>query len=530
MDLLIASATPTDATLAQLGRLASAVTYDFAFARPTLAALSDSLGFAPDQLGVILALLLAFPLAIVHGALPGGPNVRHAFSAGAGVAVAQFVYGTGWLHSLGTSLAVYALICARPRAAAAPTFALCMAYLSAAHLWRMRTDYMGYTLDFTGPQMLLTIKLTSLAFNVQDGALEKECAAKDGENNNNSKVLQRRAAVSLPAPPSLLQFLGYVYNFGTFMAGPAFEMREYLNGTERSHFIEVGGSGGKGKGKLPSSRLVPTLRKLLAGVAYLGLFAALGGTYDITQIVSAERLAEPWPQRFAWSWLAIHVTRWRYYGAWYLAEASCVLMGFGYVPRAAAPPAGGGLLGAWDPRWDGVSNVMATKVDFGASPKEILDNWNKATQSWLAHYVYARTGSSLAATYTVSAVWHGFYPGYYFTFLSMPLLTKVNRLCFRRVSPRFASGDGSGSSSHPVWWWACCVAATSVMLNYLIFPFLVLDRAGSLAVWGSYGYAGHALLALLVPVLSALPAPRAVGKQEEEEKKKKKKKKKKKGE
>jgi len=190
-------------------------------------------------------------------------------------------------------------------------------------------------------------------------------------------------------------------------------------------------------------------------------------------------------------------------------------MGFGYVPRAAASPAGG-LLDAWDPRWDGVSNVMATKVDFGASPKEILDNWNKATQSWLAHYVYARTGSSLAATYTVSAVWHGFYPGYYFTFLSMPLLTKVNRLCFRRVSPRFASGDGS----HPVWWWACCVAATSVMLNYLIFPFLVLDRAGSLAVWGSYGYAGHALLALLVPVLSALPAPRVAGKQEEEKKKK----------
>lgn len=34
---------------------------------------------------------------------------------------------------------------------------------------RQLTDYRGYKLDHTGPQMILTMKLTSWAFSVYDG-------------------------------------------------------------------------------------------------------------------------------------------------------------------------------------------------------------------------------------------------------------------------------------------------------------------------------------------------------------------------
>jgi lysophospholipid acyltransferase len=34
---------------------------------------------------------------------------------------------------------------------------------------RQLTDYRGYKLDHTGPQMILTMKLTSWAFSVHDG-------------------------------------------------------------------------------------------------------------------------------------------------------------------------------------------------------------------------------------------------------------------------------------------------------------------------------------------------------------------------
>lgn len=39
---------------------------------------------------------------------------------------------------------------------------------------RNRQDYLGWSLDFTGPQMILTIKLSSFAYNVYDGTVDKD--------------------------------------------------------------------------------------------------------------------------------------------------------------------------------------------------------------------------------------------------------------------------------------------------------------------------------------------------------------------
>lgn len=43
-----------------------------------------------------------------------------------------------------------------------------------SHIYRMSVDYMGWSLDFTGPQMILTMKLSMYAFDVYDGTLKKE--------------------------------------------------------------------------------------------------------------------------------------------------------------------------------------------------------------------------------------------------------------------------------------------------------------------------------------------------------------------
>ena len=38
-------------------------------------------------------------------------------------------------------------------------------------------DYLGWSLDFTGPQMILTIKLSSFAYNVYDGTEDRDVIA-----------------------------------------------------------------------------------------------------------------------------------------------------------------------------------------------------------------------------------------------------------------------------------------------------------------------------------------------------------------
>lgn len=44
-----------------------------------------------------------------------------------------------------------------------------LVYLSCIHLHRLIYDYGSYSLDVTGPLMIITQKCTSLAFSIHDG-------------------------------------------------------------------------------------------------------------------------------------------------------------------------------------------------------------------------------------------------------------------------------------------------------------------------------------------------------------------------
>lgn len=81
---------------------------------------------------------------------------------------------TAWLHSFFTSLIAYGLIRLLPASFShRVVFAFAFLYLSVSHIYRTITDYMGWTLDFTGPQMIVTLKLISVAFNVHDASTAK---------------------------------------------------------------------------------------------------------------------------------------------------------------------------------------------------------------------------------------------------------------------------------------------------------------------------------------------------------------------
>ena len=68
--------------------------------------------------------------------------------------------------------------------------------------------------------------------------------------------------------------------------------------------------------------------------------------------------------------------------------------------------------------WNGVSNMDILGFELAPNIRDLSRSWNKGTQVWLERYVYSRWGNSLLATYSCSAIWHGFYPGYYIFFLT----------------------------------------------------------------------------------------------------------------
>lgn len=62
------------------------------------------------------------------------------------------------------------------------------------------------------------------------------------------------------------------------------------------------------------------------------------------------------------------------------------------------------------------------------SLKYLIDNWHIQTNNWLRRILFERLpeGKTLGV-FIISCVWHGFYPGYYLSFLFSAFVIYVGR-------------------------------------------------------------------------------------------------------
>ncbi|KAK7070259.1 Lysophospholipid acyltransferase 1 [Halocaridina rubra] len=112
------------------------------------------------------------------------------------------------------------------------------------------------------------------------------------------------------------------------------------------------------------------------------------------------------------------LTRHVYYTGWILADGICNMSGMGF----------NGYDEHGCPKWDLVSNVNVLGIEFGSNLRESLEAWNCGTMKWLRFMVYERAiMQKTLFTYMLSSIWHGFYPGYYVTFVSGAFFTIVAR-------------------------------------------------------------------------------------------------------
>lgn len=398
---------------------------------PALEAVVDDFALSVGQPGptvrYLLVLLLAYPLGLVFACLPR-PVLKHAFSLVVGVFLTQFVFGVEWIHPLIHSLVAYILLAVTAPAPISRAlgmlrpvlvFGWMLGYLSAQHLWRMHTDYGGWSLDVTGPTMILTIKVSSLAFNLFDGEpsrLKKraEHAAKNGPADRNSKKYAAFAERAVSGVPDPLSYFGYVFGFTSFFAGPGFDFKEYVSGVEETA-LPASPSGSGAKDQRWGSRLVAALRKMLFSLVFLGVQVVLGPKFDFSKAAAATAAdaakgqlslaALPFLPRVGAALLCLFVTRSKYYFAWLMSEGSCNVAGFGYVrgtdatkDKAAKPET-----------WDGVSAIDVLGFETAGSPSEAVKFWNIRTQRWLFLYTFLRTPAAINTFVTnmMSAFWHG---------------------------------------------------------------------------------------------------------------------------
>lgn len=453
-------------------------------------ALSAQIGFDIETLNYTLGLFLCYPLAMIMNALPYG-LIRHVFSFILGAFLLQFTLGVQWIHHLISSLVVYMLFLLLPRKTTkivVPVF--CMLYLVFGHLHRQYTNYLGYDLDFTGSQMVLTQKLYMMAYNLYDG----ELLAK-GKEDRAAKKLQAYAIFKLP---NLIEYLGYTFCFSNLLVGPAYEFASYAHTCDGSLLY---GKDGKPRGTIPSN-VWPTLRPFLVCLVALVLHVVLGSYFPLQDpadpqnatpvILKDNFLVQPWYWRYAYMWLALLTFRQRYYFAWKCAEGANNLWYAGFEGFDDD----GNVKG-----WENCSNMNILGFETAPNLQMLSKEWNKKTSLWLTRYVYIRTGGSLLAVYSLSAFWHGFYPGYYLFFLSVPLLTFCERLARKKISPYF-------SQSQFTPYGILSTVVTSLFVEYMVAPFPLLAFEWSWQTWKSHYFFGHIGSLIFFAILTVLPTPK----------------------
>lgn len=417
--------------------------------------------------------------------LPYGP-IRHFFSFFFGVFLLQFVVGVQWIHQMITSLVVYFMFMVLPRKLnkwLVPIFV--MTYCVLGHLHRQYVNYLGWDLDFTSGQMVITQKLFMMAYNLYDAEV-----LASGKDSRASKKCEQFA---LKEVPNILEYLGYTFCFSSVLSGPAFEFSIYKQGCEGTHMYDS--KTGKPLGKIPS-RFMPTLIPFLKCLGTMVVYIVIGSNFPILDtvdpqhntptILTAAFMAKPWIYRYWYQWMGLIAVRMKYYFAWINAEGACNIWYAGFDGFDAD----GNALG-----WTIANNSNMFGFETAPDIQTLSREWNKKTSAWLMRYVYIRTNGSLFAVYGTSAFWHGFYPGYYMYFLSVPLLTMTERVIKMKVSPYFSPKKWSPYG-------VVGIIFTSVFVEYMVIPFVLLARDRSYDCYKGHYFFGH-----LIPVAILLLAP-----------------------
>lgn len=295
-------------------------------------------------------------------------------------------------------------------------FVFLMGYMSVSHIYRQIVADPALV-DITGAQMVLVMKLTAFCWNVYDGT-QPESTLDDYQKDRALREL-----------PSLLDYAAYVLFFPALMVGPAFDYVDYRRWIETTMFeLPPGTDPAKApptrkQRKIPRSG-TPATWKAVYGLLWILAYLQLSGWYNGAVLLGDKSTSHGLLRRIFMLHMLGVATRTKYYGVWSLTEGACILSGIGY--KGIDPKTG-------KADWSRLQNVNPMGVELAQNSHAYLGNWNMNTNNWLRNYIYLRVTprgkkpgfQASMATFVTSAFWHGFYPGYYLTFVLASFMQNI---------------------------------------------------------------------------------------------------------
>ncbi|VZI08563.1 unnamed protein product [Fusarium fujikuroi] len=411
-------------------------------------ALADTVGAAPDDLKLVTSFLISFPLAAVLKRIPDSkPDLKNLFAISVSIFYLVGLFDL-WDGVRTLFISAGGTYCIAKFLRTSPYmpwigFAFVMGHMSLSHIARQAADDPTRA-DVTGAQMVLLMKLSAFCWNVADGQLPEEYLS-DFQKRNMLKDL-----------PPILDYAGWVLFFPALFAGPSFDFTDYRKWLDTTMFDAPNVDPAK-KPPVRKKRKIPRSGGPAAWKAASGLF--LIGIM-VSSAVSGS-----------------------------LTEGSCILAGMGYN---GVDPVTGKVF------WNRLQNIDPWAVETAQNPRGYLGGWNINTSNWLRNYVYLRVTPrgkkpgfrASLMTFGTSALWHGFYPGYYLSFVLASFIQTAAKHYRRHVRPFFLEPITGNPSPKKKYYDFVSYLATQLTFTFATAPFLVLTLQGSLLAWSRvYFYA-----------------------------------------
>lgn len=343
------------------------------------------------------------------------------------------------------------------------------------------------TVDITGSQMVLVMKLSAFAWSYYDGVFEKD--------KDSLSAYQKSRAIE--KHPSLLKFLAYAYFYPSLLTGPSFDFADFDSWLNCEMFHDLP------EKKKPRRRLHPEQRrqipkngklalwKVTQGLGWMYLSAVAPNYISVDYMLDFKKFNQrSFFYRINYMYFLGMTFRFKYYAAWTIAEASCILCGLGYNGYDSKTQT---------IKWNRVQNIDIYTVEMAQSTRELLEAWNMNTNKWLKNYVYLRVAKkgkkpgfrSTLFTFLTSAFWHGTRPGYYLTFATGALFQTCGKIYRRNFRPMFMAEDGVTPLPFKWIYDAICFYVIKLAFGFMVQPFIILDLKQSLQAWGSVYFYIH---------------------------------------
>ncbi|XP_059477527.1 lysophospholipid acyltransferase 7 [Neocloeon triangulifer] len=336
-------------------------------------------------------------------------------------------------------------------------------------------------------QMMLTLKLVGLAFEVHD----TQKAMKSSKDKHEFLRVQ----------PDLADVFHYSFCYIGVLAGPFYRYRTYYDLMHGSYWKNV---------NCTQHMLKRVIIAPMAAFTFYVLSQMYPWDYGLSDEFVYERSLV---YRILYMLPSFVTFRMRIMTGMILSECACIMAGLGAYPVSTRPRTGTGpqdytklleldehpqQLKKEEYNFATVYNVEPWGVEFSPTVREGMHCWNTTVQYWLAINVYKRvTNKSFrtAATMFISSYWHGVYIGYYLCLGSVPFYLPVEDIYDKLYRQPY-----TGAKRKIINWifWIPRVFAFS----YMSLPFIYLYPDKIIRNWGAIYFMGHvvSILAYIIGI------------------------------